>query len=99
VLCTNPAALGGGRAPLRTLSSGSLTPWAEYPGLYRARCRTEGDATWLGVTSSPTDPRAGSRFPAGSPGSGLHLFDVNTALGDLLALVGRQSKAWLEDDA
>jgi hypothetical protein len=98
VLCTNPAALGGGRAPLRTLSSGSFTPWAEYPGLYRARCRTEGDATWLGVTSSPADPRAGSRFPAGSPASGLHLFDVNTALGDLVALVERQSQAWMEAD-
>jgi DUF3089 family protein len=98
VLCTNPAALAGGRAPLRMLSSGTATPWAESPGLFTAGCRTEGDATWLGVTSSPTDPRAGARFPAGSPASGLHLFDVNVALGDLVALVGRQSKAWLEDD-
>jgi hypothetical protein len=97
VLCTNPAALGGGRAALRTLSSGSGTPWAEYPGLYRARCRTQGGATWLGVTSSPSDPRRGSRFPAGSPASGLHLFDVHTALGDLLDLVERQSAAYLRE--
>ena len=96
VLCTNPAALGGGRAALRTLSSGSRTPWAEYPGLYRARCRTQGEATWLGVTSSPSDPRAELRFPAGSPASGLHLFDVHAALGDLLDVVGRQSTAYLE---
>ena len=97
VLCTNPANLGGNRAaPLRTLSSGSGgTPWAEYPGLYRARCRTQGDATWLGVTSSPSDPRAGLRFPSGSPASGLHLFDVHTALGDLLREVERQSAAYL----
>jgi hypothetical protein len=99
VLCTNPAALGRDRAaPLRTLSSGSGTPWAEYPGLYAARCRTEGALTWFGLTSSPADPRAAARFPAGSPGSGLHLFDVNIALGDLLALVERQSRAWREDD-
>ena len=98
VLCTNPANLGAKRAaPLRTLSSGSGgTPWAEYPGLYRARCRTQGDATWLGVTSSPSDPRAALRFPAGSPASGLHLFDVHTALGDLLDVVDRQSTAYLE---
>jgi hypothetical protein len=96
VLCTNPAALGGGRASLRTLSSGSSTPWAEYPGLYRARCRTRGDATWLGVTSSPSDPRARLRFPAGSPASGLHLFDMHAALGDLLDVVERQRAAYLE---
>jgi hypothetical protein len=97
VLCTNPAALGsGGQAPLRTLSSGSTTPWAEYPGLYTAGCRTEGDATWLNVSVSPSDPRAGARFPAGSPASGLHLFDVNLALGDLVGLVRSQAAAWLE---
>ena len=99
VLCTNPAALASDRAtPVRTVSSGSGTPWAEYPGLYSARCRTQGPLTWLGVTSSPSDPRAALRFPAGSPASGLHLFDVNIALGDLLALVERQSRAWREDD-
>ena len=95
VLCTNPAALGGGRAPLRALTAGSATPWAEYPGLHTARCRTHGVATWLGVTSPPSDPRAAARFPAGSPASGLHLFDVNLALGDLLGLVDRQSAAYL----
>jgi hypothetical protein len=96
VLCTNPAALGSGaEAPLRTLSAGSPTPWAEYPGLYAARCRTQGDATWLHVRSSPADPRGAARFPVGRPERGLHLFDVHLALGDLVGLVRVQAKAWL----
>jgi hypothetical protein len=94
VLCTNPGALGSTRsAPLTTLSSGTTTPLAAYPGLYSARCRTEGELTWLHVGGSPADPRAGNRFPAGSPASGLHLFDVNIALGDLVRLVRNQGRA------
>jgi hypothetical protein len=98
VLCTNPAAPGRrSEAPLRTLAAGSSTPWAEYPGLYTARCRTQGGATWLHVRSSPADPRAAARFPVLAPARGLHLFDVNLALGDLVGLVRVQGAAWLRD--
>ena len=95
VLCTNPGALGSTRtAPLRMLSTGSATPLAEYPGLFRGQCRTQGDLTWLHVGTSPADPRNAVRFPAGSPASGLHLFDINIALGDLVRLVRRQARGW-----
>jgi hypothetical protein len=96
VLCTNPAAPGSGReAPLRTLTTGSATAWVEYPGLYAARCRTQGDATWLNVRSAPSDPRAAAGFPVLSAARGLHLFDVNLALGDLVGLVRTQGATWL----
>jgi hypothetical protein len=97
VLCTNPAALRGGAAPLTTIAGGGgNTPWATYPGLYTGRCRSEGGTTWLDVDVSPTDPRAPLRFPASAnPARGLHLFDVNIALGDLLGLVRRQARSWL----
>jgi hypothetical protein len=97
VLCTNPAALRGGAAPLTTIAGGGRnTPWAAYPGLYTGRCRSEGGTTWLDVDVSPTDPRAPLRFPASAnPARGLHLFDVNIALGDLLGLVRRQARSWL----
>jgi hypothetical protein len=95
VACTNPAALVGGEAPLRTLQIGSSTPWVEYPGLYTAQCRTEGAFTWLSVSVSPADPRAPARFRVLWDIDGLHWFDVNIAMDDLVDLVRSQSTAWL----
>jgi hypothetical protein len=98
VLCTNPAALRtGGPAPLRTVSVGASTPLAAYPGLYTGRCRSQGELRWFQVSSSAADPRAGVRFPVGSGESGLHLFDINIALGDLVDLVRRQARAYARD--
>ena len=45
VLCVNPAALAGGAADLDSFfpSEGAVpTPWVEFPGLYSARCETDG---------------------------------------------------------
>jgi hypothetical protein len=95
IACTNPAALEGGAAPLHTLAPATSTPWAEYPGLYTAQCRTEGAMTWLSVSVSATDPRASVRFPVLLDIGGLHWFDVNIAMGDLVALARSQSNAWL----
>jgi hypothetical protein len=95
VACTNPAALVGGEAPLHTLQIGASTPWVEYPGLYTAQCRTEGAFTWLSVSVSAADPRAPARFPVLWDIDGLHWFDVNIAMDDLVDLVRSQSTAWL----
>jgi hypothetical protein len=95
VACTNPAALAGGEAPLRTLWAGSSTSWVEYPGLYTAQCRTDGAFTWLSVSVSGADPRAPARFPVLWDIDGLHWFDVNIAMDDLIGLVRSQSTAWL----
>jgi hypothetical protein len=110
VLCTNPAALGGGSGKLDPYFStapfaGPLgavidaapasvaTRWVSVPGLYRARCRRENGAGWLGVTPMPGDPRPVLTERIGADW-GLHLYDVNLALGDLVELVGRQAAAY-----
>jgi hypothetical protein len=96
VLCTNPAALGSAaEVPLRTVAPGFTTPRTEYPGLYKARCRTVGDATWLEVRSDPGDPRLGARFSTDLPVTGLHWFDLEIAHADLVDLVRSQARAWL----
>jgi len=76
---------------------GASTPLAAYPGLYTGHCRSQGELRWFQVSSSAADPRAGVRFPAGSAASGLHLFDINIALGDLVDLVRRQARAYARD--
>ena len=98
VLCTNPASLSGGTAPLVPYfqSDGQVpTPWVSYPNLYRAQCRTAQGATWLQVTSTarPGDNRPLVQQTAGA-GSGLHIDDVNLALGNLVNDVRTESAAY-----
>jgi hypothetical protein len=61
------------------------TPWVTYPGLYTAQCTSRGGATWLQikVQKSPGDPRPTVTATLG-PDWGLHLSDVNLALGNLV---------------
>jgi hypothetical protein len=78
------------------------TPWVSVPGLLSARCATNEHATFLEITvhGNPADPRvddiAGDIGPPGKPSAnwGLHLIDVNLAMGDLLRVVGQQATAW-----
>jgi hypothetical protein len=78
------------------------TPWVSVPGLLSARCTTNEHATYLEVTvnGNPADPRADDiAGDLGLPGKpladwGLHLVDVNLALGNLLTIVQQQGKAW-----
>jgi hypothetical protein len=104
VLCTNPADLGGGSGPLDPYfpASGSggadttiTTPWVEYPDLYTAQCESSGGATWLQVVDigTPSDRRPRVAETLG-PLWGLHLDDVNLALGNLVAIVGQQEAAY-----
>ena len=107
IMCVNPAAPPGGAAPLDPyLPSLALrflpgrhrikvkTPWVSFPGEYSARCKTSGDATWLQVTrvggGSPLPPLAES----GDAAIGLHVLDVNVALGNLVGLVRDQAAAF-----
>jgi hypothetical protein len=100
VLCSNPAALGGGKAALdpffftTTQSLGKVnvtTPWVTYPGLYSASCEHAGGATWLQVTPTHTsgDPRPLVQV-APNADWGYHLEDVNLALGNLVKDVGSE---------
>jgi hypothetical protein len=104
VLCTNPAALGGGSAALipeflsATIAlSGSTvsTPWVQFPGLYQARCETSTGATWLNVTATPgaKDVRPLVTEEDG-PDWGYHIDDVSLTLGNLVADVASESHAY-----
>jgi Protein of unknown function (DUF3089) len=71
------------------------TPWVSYPGRYTARCETANGASWLQVTplNTPGDTRPVVTQTLG-PTWGLHLYDVNIALGDLVDLVKTQAQAF-----
>ncbi|CAB4700200.1 MAG: DUF3089 domain-containing protein [Actinobacteria bacterium] len=108
--CVNPAAPGGGTTPLTaafpSLTLGYLaaqthvkfavaTPWASFPGEFTATCRTNGSASWLQVAA--TTPRGRSLLTLANglgPQWGLHLLDVNVALGDLVTLVRAEARTY-----
>jgi hypothetical protein len=72
------------------------TPWVSVPGLLTARCATNENATYLEVTvhGNPADPRidditgdVGGATPSAM--WGLHLIDVNLAMGNLVDIVAK----------
>ena len=67
------------------------TPWVSAPGAYAARCSTRGGADVLAVA-----PLGGAPLLHYSPlpSWGLHLVDVNIALGNLLGVVAREAGAY-----
>jgi len=110
VLCVNPTSFKGGGTLepfLRTRTfPGPLgdsigtpptapTPWVEYPDLYGAQCQQGNGFTWLDVTDvgKPGAPRYQPRgsLPANW---GLHLGDINLALGNLVGLARQQAAAY-----
>jgi hypothetical protein len=70
------------------------TPWVSDPGQYSAQCKQANGASWLQVTNvgPQSDPREQVRETLG-PLWGMHLADVNLALGNLVGDVGIQG--WL----
>jgi hypothetical protein len=71
------------------------TPWVASPGLYTAHCESAGGATWLQVdTTGIAGDQRQVVFQTLGPGWGLHLFDVNLALGNLVELVRQQEAAY-----
>jgi hypothetical protein len=73
------------------------TPWVRYPHLYTAKCESANGATWLQVTDigGSTDQRLRFQYPLG-PVWGLHLADVNIALGNLVDLVRKQAAVYAD---
>ena len=78
------------------------TPWVSVPGLLTGRCTTNQYATFLEVTvnGDPADPRVDDIVgDIGQPGRpiatwGLHLVDVNISMGNLIDIVGLQTRAY-----
>jgi hypothetical protein len=80
------------------------TPWVSVPGLLTAKCTSNENASgYLEVTvnGKPDDPRADDIVgDIGRPGAplanwGLHLIDVNLVMGNLVDIIGQETKAYL----
>jgi len=78
------------------------TPWVSVPGLLTAQCKTNENANYLEITvhGDPGDPRVDDITGDIGAGTtvlanwGLHLVDVNLAMGNLVDVIGQQAKAY-----
>jgi pimeloyl-ACP methyl ester carboxylesterase len=71
------------------------TAWVTEPDLYTGQCDDNDGASWLQVSAPvhPGDTRPVVKQTIG-PTWGLHLVDVNIALGNLVSLVGDEARAY-----
>ena len=67
------------------------TPWVSAPGAYAAHCATAGGARVLEITARDGAPRL---HYSPLPSWGLHLVDVNIALGNLVGVVAHEAAAY-----
>jgi hypothetical protein len=90
--------------PVKWVASGTVTtPFVSVPGLLSAQCVNSDGANYLSITvnADANDPRAddiaGDVVTDGviQKNWGLHLIDVNLAMGNLLSVVGQQAKAYV----
>jgi hypothetical protein len=78
------------------------TPFVSVPGLLTARCASTPTFNYLAihVNADPASPRVGDIVGDIVVGGqiqkdwGLHLIDANLAMGNLVAIVGQEAKAW-----
>ncbi len=86
------AGLGTGSSSAAPVAA---TPWYTEPDLYSAHCMSQNGTTWLQVSApiQPGDPRPVVSQTLG-PAWGLHLVDVNIALGNLVDLARSQAAAY-----
>jgi hypothetical protein len=106
--CVNPASVGGGSAELHPYFPGQppyadasrnaeiTTPFVTLPDFVEAECVEEGGFSYLAVTvnGDPADPRTDDIGGDLSPEWGLHLVDVQVAMGDVVALAESQIAAY-----
>ena len=93
-----PGTLGAG-SPVPTAS----TPWVESIGSATGQCKHENGATWLNIALKEGMPQKVAEDLAAhnevaeelaGPEWGLHLYDVNIALGNLVNTVAIQTQAY-----
>ncbi len=102
VLCVNPASPAGGRGSLlpylpRTGAAEADTPWVSRQGQYTAECESGDGANWLQVDSNnPAGDQRQTFTAVLGPTWGLHLVDVNIALGNLVDLVRGEAAAYAQ---
>jgi len=106
VACNNPAQLAGGpvvQKPYFATAStivdlGSVTvttPYFTLPNYLTGECVVQNGYSFLSLTvsSDPADLRADTIGGDFLPGWGLHIIDVNIAMGDIVNLAGSQIAA------
>ncbi|MBC7435695.1 MAG: DUF3089 domain-containing protein [Bdellovibrionales bacterium] len=92
----------GAQAGWQPMVTGSDAAFVDLPGMLKARCVKEGETSYYALT---LDASARGNRAADIPGDivvegrlwddwGLHLIDMNIAMGNLLELVKRQGTAW-----
>lgn len=74
------------------------TPWVTLPDFVEAECVVRDGFSYLEITvlADPSDPRTddiGGDIPP-LPSFGLHIVDVNLAMGNLVEIVGQQAEAF-----
>ena len=98
------AAAGAEPKPWTTPEQKIETTFVSTPGLLTGECVTSAAGTYLSVkvNADPADARAdeiaGDVVTNGQVQAnwGLHLIDVNVAMGDLVAIVGEQAKEYVK---
>ena len=97
-LSASGSTIVGARPSAPWVASGEAveTPFVSVPGLLSAECATNEHATFLEVTvhGDPSDPRVDNITGDLTPQWGLHLIDVNLAMGNLVAIVRGQAAGW-----
>lgn len=104
-LASSGSLLGSSEEPGAWVKGGEkvTTPFVSVPGLLTGQCVRKDGFHYLAVKTNadPSDPRtdeiAGDVVQNGVVAKdwGLHLIDVNLAMGDLVALVKSQGEAWM----
>lgn len=109
VLCTNPAALGGGAAELdlRFPATAAVfapgveaepitTGFVAMPGLLTGECVARAGFTYLEITvnGDPSDPRTDTIGGDLTPEWGLHSIDISLTIGDLVDDVRAQIESF-----
>ncbi|HEY3813860.1 MAG TPA: DUF3089 domain-containing protein [Caulobacteraceae bacterium] len=104
--CTNPAAIGGGRAPLKgfvhkpAIAAAADPPYVEQLGQMSAECVKDKGGTTLRIHVEPgvfaPILKEGLAKTASLDGWGLHILDYNLMQGDLIDDVVASSATWLQ---
>ena len=83
------------------------TPFVTVPGMLSAECASNANATYLAISVHPdpsgkrADDFRGDVFTHGAvrPRWGLHVVDMELAMGNLLEIVDAQAKTWQREQA
>lgn len=86
------SALAAGIAILGIKYPQASTPWLAEPSAYRATCSSADGAHVLLIIAMNG---AVTPHPSPDPSWGLHLIDANVALGNLIGIIGAETRAYL----